>query len=230
LDLSASGTAVAGTFVQVEGEVMRVEEVQNNGARYRVTRGMHGSLAAAHAAQALVYPLLSKTVIAPFPPGFFGSPYSGSWSYPVTLPNVRVASAELFVTNRQGNSPTKSIYLTSTVDNGLRTLSGGQYSIQVDGFLAVEQNAAPALVVDAAHSVRDVFAVIGTTADASVVLQLNVDGTAWCTLTIALGSTTSPAADGSALPVLAAGSKLTLAVLSVGQTYPGADLTVVVRL
>jgi hypothetical protein len=85
-------------------------------------------------------------------------------------------------------------------------------------------------VVDAAHSVRDVFAVIGTTADASVVLQLNVDGTAWCTLTIALGSTTSPAADGSALPVLAAGSKLTLAVLSVGQTYPGADLTVVVRL
>ncbi len=36
--------------------------------------------AAAHAAQAAVYTLASKTVIAPFPADFFGSPYSGSWS------------------------------------------------------------------------------------------------------------------------------------------------------
>ena len=54
------------------------------------------------------------------------------------MPDVRVASAELFVTNRAGNSPVQSICLTSTLDSGLRTLSGGQYSIQVDGYLAVD--------------------------------------------------------------------------------------------
>jgi hypothetical protein len=230
LDLSAAGTAAVGSIVQIDGEVMRVDEVQNSGTRYRVTRGLHNSPAAAHATAALIYPMSTKTAIAPFPPNFFGSPYSGSWSYGITIPNVRIASAELFVTNRIGNSAVRGIYLTSTADRGLRTLSGGQYSIQVEGYLAVDQAAAPAIVVDAAHAVRDVFAVLGTVADAAVGLQLKVDGTAWCTLSVAAGSTTSPAIDGATLPPLAAGSKITLSVLSVGTTYPGADLAVVVRL
>jgi hypothetical protein len=42
--------------------------------------------------------------------------------------------------------------------------------------------------------------------------------------------TTSPAADGNVTGPLAAGAKVTLAVLSVGQTYPGANLTVLIRL
>jgi hypothetical protein len=71
---------------------------------------------------------------------------------------------------------------------------------------------------------------LGSVADAPVALQLNLDGAAWCVLTIPTGATTSPAANGSALGPAPAGSKLTLSVLSVGQAYPGADLTVVVRL
>jgi hypothetical protein len=112
----------------------------------------------------------------------------------------------------------------------LRTVSGGQYSIQVDGYLAVEERVAPALVVEAAHSVRDVFAVLGSAADAEVRLRVDVDGSAYCTLSIPAGMTTSAAADGNAAGALAAGAKLTLAVLSVGQTYPGANLTVLIRL
>ena len=228
--LSAAGGAPAGAFIQIEGEVMRVEEVQNNGAQYRVTRGMHGTQAAAHVAQTPVYQLANKTVIAPFPPDFFGSPYSGSWSYSVSLPDVRVASAELFVTNQQGNSPVRSICLTNTVDSGLRTLSGGQYSIQVGGFLAVEQSVAPALVIEASHAVRDVFAVLGKVADAPVNLQLNVNGSAYCSLTVAPGMTTSAAADGNGLRPLIGGSLVSLSVLSVGTTYPGSDLTLLIRL
>ncbi|HMC60617.1 MAG TPA: hypothetical protein VKJ01_15610, partial [Candidatus Solibacter sp.] len=208
----------------------RVEEVQNNGTQYRVTRAMDGSQAAAHAARATVYQLAGKTVVAPFPPDFFGSPYSGNWSYSVALPDVRVASAELFLTNQQGNSPVRGICLTNTVDSGLRTLSGGQYSIQVDGFLAVDQSVAPALVVEASHAVRDVFAVVGKVADAPVNLQVNVNGAAYCTLTFAPGLTTSTVADGNTLGPLIGGAKVTLSVLSVGQTYPGADLTVLIRL
>ena len=52
-------------------------------------------------------------MIAPFPADFFGSPYSGSWTFPVTLPDVRIASAEMFVTNRKGNSATRAIHLTT---------------------------------------------------------------------------------------------------------------------
>jgi len=230
VDLASAGTATAGSLIQVDGEVMRVDEVQNGGARYQVTRAMHGSTAAAHDAASEIFPLQSRTSIAPFPANFFGSPYSGSWSFGVTLPDVRIASAELFVSNARGNSAAKAICLTGTVDGGLRTLSGGQYSLQVEGYLAVEQGATPPLVVEATHSVRDVFAVLGSVADAEVGVQVEVDGSAYCTLTVPAGQTTSAATAGLTLGALEAGSKVTLNVLQVGQTYPGADLTVVIRL
>jgi hypothetical protein len=114
LNLSAAGTAAAGSFIQLEAEVIQVQAVEHSGMQYQVTRGLHNSTAAAHAAQTLVYPLQSQTVITAFPPHFFGSPYSGSWSYSVPQPDVRIASAELFVTNRLGNSPAGSICMTST--------------------------------------------------------------------------------------------------------------------
>jgi hypothetical protein len=177
-----------------------------------------------------VYDLLSTTLIAPFPPEFFGSPYSGSWSYPIALPDVRVASAELFVTNQQGNSPVRDICLTHTTDSGLRTLATGQYSIQVDGYLAVDQSVAPALVIEASHSVRDVSAVLGAPADAPVGLQLNVNGASYCQMTIAAWATVSNTVDGNTLAPLPSGAQVTLSVLSVGSTVPGSDLTVIIRL
>ena len=229
-DLASAGSATAGSLIQIEGEVLRVDSVENGGTRYQLTRGLHGSTAGAHAASTPVYALQDRTAIAPFPSNFFGSPYSGSWSFAVTLPDVRIASAELFATNARGNSPTKAICLTSTADSGLRTLSGGQYSLQVEGYLAVQQGATPALVVDTTHSVRDVFAVMGTVADADVQVRVDVNGAAYCTLTIPAGQTTSAAADGLATGPLASGSRVTLSILTVGQTYPGADLTVLIRL
>jgi hypothetical protein len=230
VSLSAAGTAQAGSFIQIDLEVMRVEAIQNNATQYSVTRAIDGSQAAAHAAQTPVYHLLNQTVIAPFPPEFFGSPYSGNWSYPITLPDVRVAGAELFVTNQKGNSPAKDICLTHTTDSGLRTLSGGQYSIQVDGYLAVDQSAAPALVTEASHAVRDVYAVLGKAADAAVGLQLNVNGASYCQLTIAAWASVSNTVDGNTLGPLPSGAQVTLSVLSVGSTVPGSDLTVVIRL
>ena len=230
VDLNQAGSAQAGNFLQIDSEVMLVAATLNNGLGYSVTRGVHGSQAAAHTVPAAVYQLSDLTQIAPFPQDFFGSVYSGSWTYPVALPDVRVASAELFVTNQRGNSPANAICLTGTTDEGLRTLSGGQYTIQVGGFLAVDQSAAPALIVDAPHSVRDVFAVLGTAADAQVQLQLNVNGAPYCTLSFGQGSLVAASVDGSGLAPLAVGSQITLAVLSVGQACPGADLTAIIRL
>lgn len=230
VDLNRAAAGQAGSFLQIDGEVMLVVAIVNTGLGYRVTRGMHGSQAAAHTVSAAVYPLASRTEIAPFPQDFFGSVYSGSWAYPITLPDARIASAELFVTNQIGNSPVNSACFTATTDKGLRTLSGGQYTIQVEGFLAVDQSAAPALIVDAAHSVRDVFAILGTVADAQVRLQVNVNGASYCALCFDQGSSLAASVNGNGLAPLAAGSQITLSVLSVGQAQPGADLTVIIRL
>jgi hypothetical protein len=227
---SAPGKAQAGDFIQIGGEVIRVEETQDGGTQYRVTRAMHGTAAEASAAGAPIYDLLRKTAIAPFPADFFGSPYSGSWTFPMTLPDARIASAELFVTNRKGNSATRTIHLTNNDDLGLRMLSGGQYCIQVSGFLAVDGSAAPPLVIEASHGVRDIYAVLGTAADANVAVELRVNGATYCTLTFLPGTTVSDATDGSGLPPLHAKDQVTLGVLSVGQVQPGSDLTVLIRL
>jgi Putative phage tail protein len=231
ITLNSAGAAAAGTVIQIDGEVLQVTAVATGGTQYTVTRGAYGTTAAGHNAAAAVYQLAVTTVIAPFPPQFFGSGYSGSWSYPVTLPDVRIACAQLFVTNSKGNSPPSAIPLNHNVDYGLRTLSGGQYSIQVEGFLAVDQMAAPALVVDTGHSVRDVYAVIGTSADQDVKAQLYVNGTIYgVPLIIPTGAPVSNSIDGATLPPLAAEAKITLAITQVGQTLPGADLTVLIRL
>jgi Putative phage tail protein len=228
LTLGAAGPAVAGTVLQIDREVLRVTAVA--GAQYTVARGINGTAAGSHVAGSPVYHLSDKTVIAPFPPGFFGSPYCGSWSYPVTLPDIRLACAELFLTNDVGNSPTAAINLTHNDDSGLRTLSGGQYSIQVDGYLAVEQCVAPPIVLEASHAVRDVYAVLGSAADAAVQVQVNVNGALYCALTFQAGAVLSSSVNGNTLPPLPMGAQLTASVTAVGQTNPGANLTVLIRL
>jgi hypothetical protein len=226
----ASGSLVGGEYVQAGEEVMRVVGPAEGTSRYTVVRALHGTVGEAHAAGATVYRLAEKTSIAPFPPGFFGSPYSGSWSFTVALPDARIASAELFCTNRKGDGPAAAIRLTHNDDRGLRTGSGGQYSLQVSGFLAVDESATPPLVVEASHAVKDVYAVLGTPADAEVAVEVRVDAAPYCTVRVAAGATVSDAVDGGALAPLIVGSKVTMAVKTVGRALPGADLTLVIRL
>ena len=228
--LNPAGAGQAGDYLQIDSEILSISNVNAGGTQYSVVRGVDGSIPATHTAATPVYHLAKQTMTVPFPDGFFGSPYSGSWTYPITLPDVRVGSAELFVTNEVGNSPVAGICMTHNVDQGLRTLSGGQYSFQVDGFLAVESCVTPPLVVEAAHAVRDVFAVLGTAADAAVQVQVNLNGALYCSLTFAPGTISSNSVDGGRLPSLPEMGQLTVAVMSVGQAIPGADLTVIIRL
>jgi hypothetical protein len=192
---------------------------------------MHGTTAIAHTSQTLVYPLLAKVAIASFARDFFGSPASGGWGMPVLLPDARVASAELFVTNSRGDSETASVAVTQTIDQGLRTLSGGQYSIEVEGFLAIENGAAPDLLIEATHTVLDIYAVVRLKpTESPVIIRLNQNGALYCTLTIPADSQFSNTVDGFPLPPLQSGARITMDITSVGQTNPGADLTVIVRL
>ncbi len=170
----------------------------------------------------------------PFPGDFFGTPASGSYAYRVVFPGVRIAAGDFFVTNSRGNSNVMQRAFTSMIDAGLRTLAGGQISIQIDGPLAIQANAAPPLIMDTAHSVRDIFANVGTAPNgASIDTQVTQNGTPYCTLSIPAGATVSNVVDGRGLAPLSSRAKIGLDVLSVPQALgstPGSDLTVTIRL
>lgn len=170
--------------------------------------------------------------MTPFVKGIFGTPASGSYSQVLMVPDIRIAAAELYVTNVKGNSQVGVASFSTLVDGGIRTLSGGQFSMQVDGPLAVQSNAVPQLSVEAAHAVRDIFAtVIEPSTGGPIEVRVTRDGETYCTLTIPDGETLSdPVIDGLTLSPLATGWKLGLDVISVGSDRPGAGLTVTVRL
>ncbi|MEO7144964.1 MAG: phage tail protein, partial [Bryobacteraceae bacterium] len=102
LTLSAAGPAQPGDVIQIDAETVIVQSAANGGLNYTVTRASHGSTAADHSAGASIYHLTKKVLIVPFVNDFFGSPASGSYAFPIFLPDARIAAAELFMTNSQG--------------------------------------------------------------------------------------------------------------------------------
>lgn len=232
--LTLPGSAQVGQYVQIEGEIMLVNAVGSGGSQYEVSRAQHGTAATGHATGNKVYHLSRKVFVMSFPRGFFGSPASGAFSYAVYLPMVRLAFVEMYVTNQNGTSSTRSMKLTGTQEYGLRTLSGGQFTIQVEGHLAIQDSIAPPLIVEDARVVRDVSAVIHQApVGAAVELCIRKNNASYALLMIPAGSTVSNVVSGLDLTPLEAGSMLTLDIVSVGQaagTTPGRDLTVTIRL
>jgi hypothetical protein len=224
-------SVASGSLVQIETEIILAGD-QNPDGSVSVTRGMHSTAKADHKVTALVYPLKEKVTIVPFIRNFFGSPASGDWKYSVDLPNARLASAELYMTNSLGNGAIAVNAYTDTLTSGLRTLAGGQFSFQIAGYLAIQTGAAPDIIVDADRSVGEIFAVMRGAADAIVSLQLNCNNQPYGEALVfdPPGSITSSSIDGFSLPVLRGGDKLSLDVTGVGATNPGNDLTVIVRL
>jgi Putative phage tail protein len=234
LSLGAGVSASTGDLLQVDSEVLTVAADVSNSSTVHVTRAAENSAGAAHAARTAVYFLTKRTFVLPFARDFMGSPASGSYACPIVIPDVRIAAAELFMTNSQGNGPVGRQALTATTDLGLRTLSGGQLSIQVEGPLAIQTNAAPGLVMDSTHSVCDVYAVVGQApTGAAISMQVTQNGQPYCQLTIPMNATISNVVDGFALGPLLAQARIGLDITSVTETsgvQPGRDLTVTIRL
>lgn len=236
LQLVSSGDLAPGDVIQVGSELMTVIAGGAN-ATYTVVRSALGSSGIAHDAGSSVLKLQNAVIIVPFATDFFRSKASVNFLHTFPLPDVRIAAAEFFVTNSFGDSQAnQTCYLTET-NAGLRTLSGGQFAIQVAGYLTTQQNAAPALTVQETHAVRDVRAVVNQApAGYDVAISIQQNGTAYCSLTIDSGSSTSSAViDGLTLPALSEGALLTLDVSLTpasgytGALSPGRDLTVTIR-
>lgn len=199
-----------------------------------VTRGALGSMASTHNANDPVWLLSKITFVLSFARDFFENPASQNFAHPVTLPDVRVAASQFYVTNSRGDSTTSVQCYTSLPDGGLRTCSGGQFAIQVGGYLAVQQNAAPPLFVEATHSVRDLRASVSEApAGTAVLLNLLQSGTVYSQLAIPAGQTASNVVNGVDLPPLREGDAVSLDIVQVGQAQqdsPGRDLTLTIRL
>jgi hypothetical protein len=234
LDLNGPGDGAPDDLLQVERELMSIEEVQNGGLRYLVRRASHGSVAAIHALGTPVYHLSKRVSIMPFGKGFFGSPASGRFSFAAPISNARIGAAELFISNAHGNSPATYQSYTGTSDGGLRTMCGGQICLQVDGPLAIEDDAAPPWEVEGDHAIREVFAMVKEApTGAPLLLRVRRAGATLCELTIPAGQAQSNVVDGFGMEALTEGTRVTLDIVSVSpgaEDSPGRDLTVVVRL
>jgi hypothetical protein len=215
-------------------EIMKIaEEWIPDSTGVKVVRGQHGTPAAAHPEGRKVFRLKSKVFIIPLMRELFGSPASGEFAYPVLAPDIRIASAELFVTNSKGNSETTRSSFAHLAGGGVRTLSGGQVIFQVDGYLAVQSNAVPRVIVERSHAVRDVVAVLNEASlTGRTVLEIRQGSHPYCGLVIEAGESMSTPVAGTALGPLLAGRQLELDVLEVGSgdSTPARDLSVAIRL
>jgi hypothetical protein len=237
VSLTIAGTPYAGQLVQVGAELMTVLSTNAGTNVYGVARGSAGSSSSTHNAGDSVLHLQATTVIAPFGHNFFANRASVNFLHTFGLPDVRVCAAQFFVTNAFGDSQAFTQCYTTALDGGLRTLSGGQFCIQVSGSLAMQQNAAPPLLIEASHAVRDIRASVNQAPTGfGISISLFQNGILYCSLNIPTASNTSGVLDGVQLPPFLAGASITMSLtLTVvpgftGSISPGRDLTVTIRL
>lgn len=237
LVVAEPGPAYSGQVIQIGSELMTVLSTNTATNTYSVARGSLGSVATTHNSGDTILHLTLSTVIVPFALNFFENRAALNSTHTITMADIRVCGAQFFVTNAFGDSLAKSLCYTTGPDGGLRTLSGGQFSLQVGGTLATQQNAAPPLLIEASHAVRDLRAQV-TQAPSGYNITLDVlqNGSEYCALTIPSGATVSSVVDGVGLAPLVEGAVLTANVaLNVLQSFqaslsPGRDLTITIRL
>jgi hypothetical protein len=231
-----------GDIIQAGTELMTILSVDLAANRYGVVRGALNSAATTHPAGEPVLHLQRAILILPFAHDFFENRASVNYLHTVSLPDVRICAAQLYVTNSFGDSQSTSHSYTSEPDWGLRTLSGGQFSLQVSGYVATQQNAAPPLLIEASHAIRDVRAAVSYapqdyTINVAVLQNAVPLGGDAGVLSIGPGNLSSNIVDGVNLPSLKEDGALTLNItldLPPGfqpspSTNPGRDLTVTIR-
>ena len=237
LTLNNASAQMVGAHFQLGTELVSVLSVDVSAHSCTVLRGILNSISTAHSAGEVLWPIRRSVTVVPFASNFFENRASVNYLHSLAMPDVRVVAAEFFVTNSFGDSQAEQQSYTQVGSRGLRTLSGGQLALQMSGSVTTQLNAAPPLLVQADHAVRDVRADLGRAAQGyrvSVVLLLA--GQEYCSLQIAPNDLTSPLVDGVNLPALSKLSSLSMNVALQpidgyqGAPVPPKDLTVTIRL
>jgi hypothetical protein len=241
----ATGVSIAaGQIVQASTELMIVTGLTNAATNlYSVDRDTLTTTRTTHNTGESVLLLQQTSFVLPFERGFFENKASINYLHTVSMPDCRVFAAQMFMTNSFGDGQTATL---SYVGAPLRTLSGGQFSLQVAGYLATQTSAAPALVVQNTHAIRDIWASVGQAAQGySISIDVLQNSAEYCSFLIPVQGTATANGtvdqtkaalyvDGSTLPPLQEGAMLTMNVslqTSGGSASPspGRDLTVTIR-
>jgi hypothetical protein len=223
--------------MQLGTELVSVLSMNASTGSCTVLRGVLGSTVTAHNVNESLWPVQRSVIIVPFAPNFFNNRASINYLHSFALPDARVAASEFFVTNSFGDSQVRQQCYTEVPSRGLRTLSGGQIALQTNGSISTQQNAAPPLMVEADHAVRDVRADLGRVAQGyDMTVQVMQAGEPYCSLQIASSALASSILDGVNLPVLKKLSSLSMNVFLLpvdgfqGIPVPPKDLTLTIRL
>ncbi len=237
IEIGQTVSLAVGDVLQVGTELMNVLSTPDVNNTCLVKRGFLLSQVESHEAGDSVLLLNQYATIVPFARGFFQNRASQNFAQTINHPDCRVSAAQFYVTNSFGDGSTSAVCYLSPTQNGLRTLSGGQFSVQVGGFITTQRSATPPLLVEASHAVRDIRAVLSLAATGyAIVVDLLQDGSPYCTLTIHPGDNTSSVVDGLDLRPLKEGASITMNIAvnaasgSLVSPNPGMDLTVTIRL
>jgi hypothetical protein len=238
LQLGQPSTFYVGDILQTGIELITILSPADSSGVYTVERASLLSSSTPHSAGDSVLLLTRNTLIIPFASGFFENRASQNFLHRVSMPDYRICAAQFYVTNSFGDGEANQTCYLSATETGLRTLSGGQFSLQVNGFIATQQNAAPPMIVEASHAVRDIRATLTQpSAGFTIGIDLLQNGTSYCSLEIPGGSTNSDSiVSGLGLPPLLENAALTMNVSVnpiqgfTSSALPGRDLTVTIRL
>lgn len=221
---------VAGSFLQVGEEIVEVLGFDALGGSYQMRRGTYQSPPSVHDVGQPLFQLQHRDLAIPFVPGYFQSSSAVGFRHNVAIPNIRIAAAGLVLYNRLGASPDRELSFTGLFGGGLRTMSGGQISLNVNGYMAIEAAAGTSHVVDRSTVVREIQAFVEKAPQgANIELVLRVGDVPYAEVTIEDGSHASQSITGFNRGPLAAGSVVSLDIVSVPagvDGIPGKDLTV----
>jgi hypothetical protein len=240
VDATCTNVSLAGADSLTPGDHLLIGEealqvIDNLGSGDLVLkRGALASTASPHGGAAIARLLTRSFHSFPVNGRFLGTPASENLRFRVPYTNRRLVAAEMYATNKLGDSPTGVACFTFLEGNGLRSPAGGQYTLQVAGFLARQYGATPPLVVESTHSVQALEATVST-APASGALRVLVrrNGLPYAELLIPDGAGRSAALDVMDLPALVSGDTLVADVLEVpsaAASMPGKDLTITIAL
>ena len=243
VDLAAGGTQLSlaslggfvegGRILQIAQELLEVTSVDSTAGTVTVARGRFGTTGVLHTAGTSLFRLDKKEHLVPFVEGYFTASAASEYEYSFRMPNVRIAAADLILYNRLGGSPVAEANLTVLLDQGFRTLTGGQINLTVDGYLSIQGGAGSFAVADRALVVGDVFATVREAPQGGdVSLILRIDDTAYCTLTVPAGHFTSSTFSGFNLAPIAEGSRISFDIVGVPSAAvgtPGRDLSLLIE-
>jgi hypothetical protein len=146
------------------------------------------------------------------------------------MPGLRISCVDAIVANSLGDSPAATVNYSELIDQGLRTLHGGQFNLQYEGRLAILSDATANITVQENLAIHDCFANLKQSpVGADVAMEIVQGAETVATLTIPAGETMSGVLNGAALPILQESSQLKLNITGVGTDFPGSDLSVTVR-